>query len=379
MITGRKSKNLKKPLLALLTVFILILGYAGFRIWKYISIGAHVIIPTNEIKLKQTEEKNVNILLLGVGGGTHEGPELTDTIIFASLNPKAKKVLLASVPRDLWVPDISAKINAAYVYGEEKGKGKGLLAAKEMTGKVLGEQIDYAVKIDFDGFVKAVDMIGGLDVNVENTFDDYAYPVTGKEDESCGHTDEEIASISAELSSPTATISALEAFPCRFEHLHFDAGNTNMDGITALKFVRSRHALGPEGSDFARSKRQAKIISAFKEKIFSMNVLLNPAKVLDLVNVVKDNIVTDIREDEYADFIKLAQKMQGASIKSAVLDTGDETSGRTGLLINPPTGPEYSNAWVLIPADGNGDFSKIHKYIDCEIKNNCISPTPAVK
>jgi len=51
-----------------------------------------------------------------------------------------------------------------------------------------------------------------------------------------------------------------------------------MDGVTALKYVRSRHAIGAEGSDFARSKRQEKVVGAFKDKIFSLDVLLNPLR-----------------------------------------------------------------------------------------------------
>lgn len=362
-------------MLALLVIFLFITIYGGIRLWKYITIGAQVIIPNNKIELKQTEEKRINVLLLGVGGGNHEGPDLTDSIIFASLDPKTKNVLLASVPRDLWIPELSSKINAVYVYGEKKKKDGGLLLAKSMIGKVLGQQIDYAVKLDFDGFVKAVDMVGGLDIDVDKTFDDYAYPVTGKEEDACGHSDEEIASISAELASPSATLTEFDAFPCRFEHLHFDAGKMHINGLTALKYVRSRHALGSEGSDFARSKRQAIVISAFKEKIFSLNVLLNPSKVMDLINVVKDNIATDIKEEEYDDFIRLMQKLQGATVRSAVLDTGDYETGREGLLINPPTGDDYGGQWVLVPAEGNGNYSQIQKYIDCEIKDNCPKPT----
>ncbi len=158
-----------------------------------------------------------------------------------------------------------------------------------------------------------------------------------------------------------------------------------MNGITALKFVRSRHGQGPEGSDFARSKRQEKVINAFKQKIFSAGTLLNPVRMISLVNILKENIDTDIKQDEYDDFIRLAQLMKGAKINSYVIDTGDDATGRRGLLINPPISDTYNLQWVLAPR--TGDYSEIHRYVACILQmNNCtvgvhgiLTPTPATK
>lgn len=373
MLNSRKSKNLKKAYLVIFIFLLIGLVYLGFRTWKYLAIGVQVV-TNNKIELKQTQQRRINILLLGIGGGTHDGPNLTDTIIFTSIDPNTKRALLFSLPRDLWIPELSAKINSAYQDGEDQQKGSGLLMTKGVVQKILGQQIDYVIKIDFDGFIKAVDMIGGLDVNVDNSFTDNAYPVTGKETDLCGHDDTAMATISAQIATGSAT--EYDFFPCRYEQLKFTSGLTHMDGTTALKYVRSRHALGPEGSDFARSKRQEKVIAAFKDKIFSLSLLLNPAKVIDLINIVKGSIETDIAESEYDDFIRLAQKFRDSKITSAVIDTGDESAGRSGLLMNPPIGPTYANQWVLIPSAGNGDYSEIQKYVECEIKDACPKPTP---
>src|SRR5205814_7952897 len=105
-----------------------------------------------KIQLKETTENRVNVLLLGIGGGTHEGPDLTDTIIFVSIDPNTKKITMVTIPRDLWVPELRAKINTAYTFGEEKQKGGGLVLTKATIGKVLNQQPDYAIKIDFSGF-----------------------------------------------------------------------------------------------------------------------------------------------------------------------------------------------------------------------------------
>jgi len=147
----------------------------------------------------------------------------------------------------------------------------------------------------------------------------------------------------------------------------------------ALEYVRSRHALGNEGSDFARSKRQEKVITSAKEKFFSTETLLNPSKVVNLYTVLSQSIDTDIKQDEFDDFIRLSQAMKSAKIHSSVIDTGDEQEKRQGLLVHPEQAGDYNNQWVLIPKAGNGNFSEIQKYIDCEIKvGSCTtSPTPS--
>lgn len=383
MLRTRRRKPVRKRVLIAVSIFFVLLLCVGlFKVGQYLPI-LFGLFSKEEIQLKHTApDKKINVLLLGVGGGSHDGPDLTDTIIFASVDPAKQKVYLFSIPRDLWIPDLDAKINSAYTFAEEQKQGSGLEYTKGVVNKVLNQPIDYAVKIDFRGFEKAVDMAGGLDIEVENTFDDYAYPLSGKEEDPCGLTDDTIASLSAEIASGSATES--EAFPCRYEHLHFDKGMTHMNGETALKYVRSRHATGKEGSDFARSKRQEKVIKAFKDKIFSAGTLLNPVKVMNLLTILQDSVKTDIKENEYDDFAKLAQKMKGAKITSAIIDTGDGAEERYGLLVNPPIGPEYRNAWVLAPRLGNGKFEEIHKYTACTItETGCtvgeigiVTPTP---
>ena len=149
-----------------------------------------------------------------------------------------------------------------------------------------------------------------------------------------------------------------------------------MDGVTALKYVRSRHALGPEGSDFARSKRQEKVISAFKDKVFSLGTFLNPLKIVNLANVFEDSIDTDVKQEEYDDFIKLARKLEDAEMRSVVLDVGDSTTERAGLLEYPNTRAPYRGQWVIIPRAGSNNFSEIQAFIECEITAGECVVTP---
>lgn len=335
---------------------------------KFSSVFLQYIF-TKDIVLKK-DDSQVNILILGIGGGKHEGPDLTDTIIFAGIDEKQNKVSLISIPRDLWVPDLMAKINTAYAFGNEKEKGGGITLARAALSKIVGKPIQYVVVINFDGFVDAVSLVGGLDIHVDSELNDPYYPIAGEEDNACGHLQEDIESFTATASAET---DLWNFFPCRYERLQFSKGLIHMDGMTALKFVRSRHAEGEEGTDFARSKRQTKVITAFKEKLFSAQTLLNPIKMLSLYDSFSKNIDTDISRNEIDDFLRLTQKMKNSTVQSAVLDSGDEEKNRVGILMHPEISGLYKNQWVLIPRVGNDNFSEIQAYISCIFLKNPTS------
>jgi LCP family protein required for cell wall assembly len=367
----------KRPLILLVIIVVIL----AIFIVKTASVYPFLfqLVFNRGVNLKQTSDNRINILLLGIGGGSHDGPNLTDTIILASLDQKNNKVTLVSIPRDLWFPDLEGsnkKINGVYADGEFKNLGKGgLIEAEAAVQKITGQNIDYGVRLDFSGFVKAVNEVGGLDVNVDTTFDDYQYPVDGQEDVSCGHTPTELQAMASDSADQVVI-----DFPCRYKHIHFEKGVMHLDGEKALEYVRSRHGTSGEDSDFSRSKRQEKVIAAFKNKILSAQTLLNPGKIISLYNILAGSINTDIQQGEFDDFIRLAEKMRSAKMTSAVIDIGDETSQRNGLLIEDSIESDGMYLSTLTPRVGNGNFSEIQKYIACEItKGNCIvTSLPAV-
>ena len=372
----------RKKYIGIVVAFLLIV-FGVFVVTKLFTLSSILfqVVLNKKIDLKK-EDDHINLLLLGRGGPNHDGPNLTDTIIFASVDTKTNKITLVSVPRDLWIPSLQNKINDAYADGEAKKQGGGLIESKAVIGNVVGQNIDYGIVLDFSGFVKAVDMLGGIDVNVDRTFDDYEYPIEGKENDLCGHSLDDVKAFTAtDSASLTVDADQLQYFSCRYQHIHFDKGPTHMDGQTALEYVRSRHALGVEGTDFARSQRQEKVIKALKDKVFSLGTLLNPAKVIGLYETIKNSIDTDIPQSQLDDFIRLAQQMKNAKIQSGVIDIGDEN--RKGLLIHPDITSDYQYEWVLIPALGSQNYSGIKKYITCEINSsNCdtpINPSPRPK
>lgn len=343
--------------------------FANFGLLRKTVSFLYNLAFNKNLELKKQKDNSFNLLILGTGGGDHDGPDLTDTIIFANVHPEKNAVNLVSIPRDLWVPQLERKINAAYEIGKKK-ENKGIFFANKVMENVIGEETDYTLVIDFSGFVRFIDYIGGIDVGIKNSFDDYAYPIVGKENDLCGRNENSLPLFS------TAS-SELEAFPCRYEHISFQKGTRHMSGETALKFVRSRHSIGLEGTDFARSKRQQEVILAVKEKVLSMGIILNPVKIFGIYNILKDSIDTNITLDEVDDFIRLAQKMKDAKINNFVIDRGDEEAKRPGLLLNPPISDEFGGQWVLLPRIGNGDFSEIRSYIKCLQKDPACSVSQA--
>lgn len=361
----------------LVIVLVLILGVFWWSQNQESSVFKYVFGQSGGLKITGGR---VNVLLLGIAGGNHDGPNLTDTIMVASYDRKTNRANLISLPRDLWIDKHKAKVNALYQIGLDQDDGLGL--AKKEIGEILGLDIPYVVRLDFNGFIKAIDLVGGIDVNVAQTFDDYAYPIAGKEKEMCGYEEKQM-DLSEEqakalnispgkylaLLAPDGKIATTSAqdknnieyqdtqvlnyFNCRFEHLSFKQGLTHMDGITALKFVRSRHSVGAEGTDFARSRRQQLALQAFKDKVLSLNTLADPRKVVELVKTFGSSVDTNVSPDLYVEFIKLAKEFKGA--ETAVIDSG----GNKPLLISPPVG-EYG-AWVLVPPERN--FTQIQQFI----------------
>lgn len=377
----RKTRRLKKaikkfvPVLLVVAIFICLAIFitmfsSGPSVFKYIFSGTSL----------NSSDDRVNILFLGIAGGTHDGASLTDTIIVASYNLKTNQAYLISIPRDLWLPSLKAKANAIYEIGLSKNNGLGL--TKTVIGNVLGIPIHYALRIDFRGFVKSVDNLGGIDVLVDKSFDDYNYPIEDRENDLCGYVEKEIdfsQDLAKQLNiepgkrkvfvSPDgqiATDSAQEDkgtkyFSCRYEHISFQSGSIHMDGTTALKFVRSRHGTSGEGSDFARSTRQEKVIQAIRSKILSFETLSSPSKISELLNILGKSIDTDISVKDVLEFYKLSKKLDQTHTFS--LDNSRKEGlpqGRTSLLISPPAS-DYGGAYVLISQDD--DFSIIQEYV----------------
>lgn len=305
-----------------------------------------------------------SILLMGYGGGTHQGGLLTDSMMVVRVDPSKEKITLISIPRDLYVPipfneeEIrSFKINEAYAIGyddkkypnkkiEFTGKAGGGELAKIVVEKVLGFKIDYFVALDFQGFVKTIDILKGIDVKVQKTFDDPMYPLEKDIVDNCGKTDEEVAAITATMSGNKLE----EQFMCRYENLHFDKGIVHMDGKTALKYARSRHS-PTDGGDFNRAARQRQVVTATKDRIINIGFL---PKVLPTIKTLTGNLKTDVDMEKLKEFIGKSAELAKYKISSIALTDQNVLKNGTSSI----------GQFILIPRTGENNWDEIHQYIE---------------
>jgi LCP family protein required for cell wall assembly len=249
---------------------------------------------------------------------------------------KGQGIKTVSIPRDIWVPDIMSKINSTYFWGKNgsayftlQDTGGGIAFAKRIVGKIIGKPIQYGVVIDFSAFKDIVNALGGISVDVERPFVDNFYPIAGRENDTC---------------------SGDRTYTCRYETVIFDSGIQYMNGETALKYVRSRHAEGDEGTDIAREARQQKVIAAIKNKVLQPKTFLSIKKVSALVSIVEKYIETDIKFPLAGTLGRFAL----GDVKNITQEAFPED-----LLKVPSTSPIYNNLYVFIPKAGNGQWEEI--------------------
>ncbi|MBP6994166.1 LCP family protein [Candidatus Woesebacteria bacterium] len=306
-----------------------------------------------------------NIVLLGYGGGSHEGGALTDSIIVARIDDKVQKVFLISIPRDLWI-DLpieknggmsGQKINAAYALGLDDtwfpnkpteyrvNNGGGGNLAKYALEQVIGEKIDHFGAVSFQAFTSFIDTLGGITITRQTPFVDAWFPIEDKEKETCEKSEEDLKQIEATLSGYLRE----QAFPCRYETLSLGVGTHTLDGETALKYVRSRHSEF-EGGDFYRSQRQRQVINAIKEKTLTIAAV---PKLVEFAQSIYKYIDTDYTLDDVTNLIKLALAKKDYAIESIAL-TNDN-------VLKDGVGP--NGEYMLIPRTGEGDFASIQQYL----------------
>lgn len=354
-------------LISLLCGAILLFSGIFFLIKSYRSIVVKPNIPqTVSPTATPTPDplRPISILLLGYGGGKHEGGRLSDSMMVVRIEPRNRQIRLVSIPRDIWVPlPLSVgetkyyKINAAYAIGgddknypnkpvEFTGTAGGGQMAKYAAGQIVGFNIDYFVALNFNGFIKIIDILGGVPINVAQTFDDPLYPIEKDEIDNCGKTEEEIAALTATLSGTKLE----EQFSCRYEVLHFDKGLQTMNGTTALKFVRSRHS-PQDGGDFNRAARQRLLLLAVKDRVINLGFI---PKIIPTIQTLSGNLQTDIDLTRLQEFIDQINEYDQYEIISIPLTDQN-------VLVNSRSS---DGQFILVPKDDPNNWSLVHQFIE---------------
>ncbi|MEI6650157.1 MAG: LCP family protein [Candidatus Moraniibacteriota bacterium] len=310
-----------------IAVILLFGGFIGWKIFstaKKISIGnddanSHAlsdILPGGaHDPLRGEQNGRINILLLGRAGAHYPGQNLTDTIMLASIDLASKRTAFFSIPRDLFVPipgtNLSTKINSLYQQGLSRGEDAQTIVRS--MEDITGQDIPYYVILDFDGFEKIIDEVGGVTVLSERDILDTRYP--GKN--------------------------------YSYETFQMSAGWHTLDGATALKYARERHD-DPQG-DFGRAKRQQQIIKAFQEKVLSAGTLLNAVTVNRMLDTLGESVKTNLSVTEMMSLADLVKTVDLRNASTVVVDAWKPTS----LLRVSHVDVGGIQAFILLPRTGN--------------------------
>ena len=297
--------------------------------------------------LKGEGSGRVNILLMGRGGGNHDGPDLTDSMMLVSVDPVNHTSTLLSLPRDLWVNVTNAgvmKLNAVWESGEFQYLGKtapgstnpkaitaGFTMVDQTVSQILGINVDYNVLVDFQAFQQAVDSVGGVTVNV-----------------------------------PTDLVDPTMAWENSGNSTLAKAGLDNFDGAQALRYVRSRET----SSDFARADRQRAVLVALKNKIETVGTLSNPFKISGLLNSFGDNVQTDLSLSNAERLYSIVRNIGSSNISSIDLDGG--TANAVGVGAQYVTGGTVSGQSVVLPKAGLFDYGDIQQFVREQLKDPYI-------
>jgi len=333
----KKNKKKKVIIWSIIIIIVAVLIYFSGTIISNLkkmfgddSSIISLIKKSDNTKLKGEEEGRVNFLLLGMAGGYHDGGILTDTIIVLSLNTKTNKAAMLSIPRDLYIQipqDGYTKINAVFSIGESKNteniqnlkssqeekisETSGADLAKETVSSIIGIPIHYYMRMDFEGFKKIVDTLGGVDVYVKEDLYDPYYPTEDY----------------------------------KYQIFQITKGVHHLDGATALMYVRSRETT----SDFDRSKRQQQVLASIKDKAEKLSIL-NIGKITELSKILGDSIKTDLTIAETKHLLELLKKVDMNNIINKVLDNSSDSPLEDGNI---------NGAYVLLPKLGMNNYSAI--------------------
>lgn len=226
----------------------------------------------------------INLLVLGIDRRiTEKCPCRSDTMMIATMDPDAGTAGVITIPRDLWVPIPGigeGRINEALFYGDyKKLPGEGPALAKQTVEYNLGVKIDNYVIVDFATFRKALDILGGIDIDVPVAIDDPTYP-----DEYYG-----------------------------YRPLHIPAGRIHMNGDMALAYARTRHG----DNDFGRSRRQIQVLLAVRDKALRLDLL---PKLPSLFAQFQGGVDTDVTLSKVLALAPAAIKIRTDRIKTGNID-----------------------------------------------------------
>ncbi|MEM9955338.1 MAG: LCP family protein [Chloroflexota bacterium] len=277
------------------------------------SIHAQDDMPdlTESVPLIDVGDQTItNILLIGAATEYSESnPGLTDTLMVLSVNQETRHIAIVSIPRDLYVyvPEHGMmKINQAHFIAERAEAGTGVDTLKATVRHNLGIEIDFYARVNFDSFPDLVDSVGGIDITVDCTIEDWR------------------------LKEPDLDKTVED----NWEMFTLWAGLHHMDGDTALWYVRSRRT----SNDIDRNRRQQDVLRALWRRISSDGLLENFPQLWEQFNDIVD---TDMTLSDAVQFLPTAVELDAANV--------DYYRFKINTHVTQGYTPDDAQRFILIP------------------------------
>lgn len=331
-----KKKRSVKRRVAIAVLCLLVLGGGALYFWGDSLISKLTggnsglwstlsAIVSDAVPFETDENGRTNVLIFGTEGydmsgatadGTHDGSQLTDSIMVASFDQETKDVALISLPRDLKVPSacMAGKINEVFMCHNQDGTNEqaGAEALMEQIGDILGLEFQYYAHVNWASLIDIIDTIGGITVTLDEDINDYAY--TGA-----------VATAGVPI---------------------------EINGEQALGLARARH--GTQGGDFTRGNTQQKIVAGVLEKIVTKGI--GATEAVGLLNILGDNLRTNFSAENIKAGVQLASGFNVSEIRQLPLVDYDANT----FYVTTATINEIS---YVVPSAGTSNYSEIQAYV----------------
>ena len=336
------SKTIRRLLLVLICFFLVIsITFLGFKkisadLGQSPQYFLNLIKQANSNRHHSTPQKT-NFIVLGLDKRDDqlEKTSVTDTIVFVSFDYSRQKINMVSIPRDLWFYPLNTKVNQIYPLSLTKADPHSFI--KTNFQQLTGQTIDHILVLTTDNLIDFVDLIGGVDLVLDQGFVDDQYP------------------------NPEYIQNPNPKIPI-YKTVEFKSGQIHLDKTNVTEFVRSRkggETPAQGGTDLARIHRQQLLIEAIIDKIKSGRFNQSYSKNVKLYHFLRHSLETDITHSDVITILSyLNYDIKNLDFFKTTIPVGNTATD--GLIYHP--GRLFARQWVFLPS--NKDYTSFHRFFD---------------
>lgn len=335
---------MKKIIIFLITIIVIFLSLFYCFFQKKIAAdtktsSGYFFRLISETYSRPTINQNFNFMILGLDKRNDwlEKTTTTDTIILGNLNFSQNKVNLVPLPRDLWNYNLQQKINQIFPLSEKENDRYSFI--QDNFSQITGQKIDKTVILTTDNLIKLTQIINGVDVYLDQGFEDKQYPNPEY------------------INSPGSKVPV-------YITIKFPAGWNHLDTTNITEFVRSRkssEAMSSGGTDLGRIRRQELLLDGLLKKMSSVKPT-DYSQLISLYNFWRYDLQTNFSDADLISLL-LLEKNRIFSLKITKINIPTGENPKTDIIYHPK---KFINSqWVFVPQDKN--YESLHQFINTSL------------